>query len=133
MVLIITLIACISTLLIGLFVIWKDRKSATNLLFAVFCLALFCWSIANYYALQNLEPVEILFWMRLVMALAVIQCISFLLFIHTFPSRKIHLKKSYLIGLLVLGVLTSIVSFTPLLFRDVLLEDGQRSQLSRRG
>ena len=60
------------------------------------------------------------------MALAVIQSVSFFLFIHTFPRPKVTFKKKYLYMILSMAFLTIIVSFTPLLFKDVLLENNKR-------
>lgn len=63
------------------------------------------------------------------MAIAVVQSISFFLFIHTFPREKIILKTKYLVSIILLGLATIIISFTPFLFSDVVIEDGQRSPI----
>ena len=125
--LIITSIVALSSIVIGLLVLFNDKKSFTNILFFIFSFSLALWAIANYFSLQEMEKPEILFWMRTVMAIAVVQGISFYLFIHNFPKSKIVLKKKYLFSLLVLGGLTIIISFTPFLFSDVSLENGDRS------
>ncbi|MDZ7798145.1 MAG: ATP-binding protein [Patescibacteria group bacterium] len=121
-------------IIIGYLVIKQNPRNAMHLAFMVFCVSLAFWAVANYFSISTQEVSNILFWMRAVMIFAVIICISFFLFIHTFPKSKINLQKKYLFPLLLAGVLTCIVSFSPLLFSEVTFdEQGNRSPVVKPG
>lgn len=129
----ITIIFALAIFILGLFIFRKNRKSHTNLLFSIFCFSLALCVVANYLSLQVLDKFIILFWMRIVMALAVIQSVSFFLFIHTFPRPRITLRNKYLYIILSMALLTIIISFTPFLFKDVLLENNKRLPIVQPG
>lgn len=121
--LIFTIFIAVSSIIIGFIVLKKKPKSATHISFAVFCASLALWPIVNYLAITVENSTMILFWMRAVMLFAVIQSISFFLFIHTFPDGKIQLKKSIFLILLLAGVITAVISLSPLLFSDATFND----------
>jgi len=131
--LIISIIITISLLVIAVIVLTSNAKSKTNLFFSIFCFTVALWTVPNYFALSTTSPNLVLFWMRLVMALAVVQSISFFLFIHTFPSSKIQLSNKKLLSLIFVGVLTIILCFTPLLFKSLKIVDDQRSPVVANG
>ncbi|MDP2685516.1 MAG: histidine kinase N-terminal 7TM domain-containing protein [bacterium] len=119
--LLITIVATISTLTLGIFVLKKDFRSRTHQLFSLFCLFVAIWSVANYFALTIIEKDIILFWVRMVMAFATAQSVTLLLFILTFPRRLFLISKTWLIVILSLGIITFITSLLPYVFSDIVL------------
>ncbi|MFH1598050.1 MAG: histidine kinase N-terminal 7TM domain-containing protein [Patescibacteria group bacterium] len=122
-----SVLVALALFLLAIFVLWRNPKSKTNLFFSIFCFTVTLWTVANYFSLSVVSPSLMLFWIRVVMALAVILSILFLLFINTFPSSKIQLSNKKLFSLIFLGILTIIICFTPLLFKSLKLVDGQRT------
>lgn len=87
-------------LLFGFFVLLKNKKSATNKLFAYLCLSIFFWAMGTW--LYQKAPAEsCFFWARLDYAFATFMGTSLLLFAITFPSERltISFKKIFLIFL----------------------------------
>lgn len=114
-------ITSISALYFGFAVLKKNAKSHSNRLFFIFSISLVCWSLVNFLSLYTQNESLILFWMRVVMALAVVQSISFLFFISTFPKNRITIRKKYYIPILIFGIFTIIICFTPFLFKSILI------------
>lgn len=123
---IISIFVVLANLSLGTFVWWKGKKKKANILFFLLMIAVSLWSIANYLALQDFNSNTILFWVRVVMAMAVIQCVAFLMFIRSFIKLEIHIKKVWLIIYLILCVSTIIVVFSSLLFSDIKFENDHR-------
>ncbi len=65
-------------ILLGLFVIVRNPKSATHLLFLLLSIDISAWSLANYAAISTPNVLAALVWTRVVMALAVPQAILFI-------------------------------------------------------
>lgn len=120
-----TVIVAFASLIIAVIVL-KRHRNHTKLLFGILCITIFVWSVANYFSLQNISKEMILFWMRVVMANEVIQCSILFLFIHTFPQPKINLNRKWLLGYLLINLLTIFIAFSPLLFSDVKFENNYR-------
>ncbi len=114
-----TIIATISTLILGTFVFIKNKRSRTHQLFSIYCLFVALWAVATYFGLVVSEKENMLFWMRFVMALATAQSITILLFVHTFPKYSFCLRKNILSIILIISLTTFILSFTPYIFSDV--------------
>lgn len=126
--LVFTLFTAILSGAIGYFVIRRNSRSATHIAFAVFCASLASWSIANYFSITAQSTPAILFWMRAVMAIAVLQSVSFFFFIQSFPSTKLSLRKRFAVGLPIIGFITILIAFSPFLFSGVTFSaSGERS------
>jgi signal transduction histidine kinase len=111
--------ALLLNLLIGLVVLLRNLKSATHILFFLFIIDTSFWSVANYFSLNPPEGTGILFWMRLVMALAAPQAVLFFLLIHTIPELKLRLTGNKLAVIVGVTLLTVIVALSPFLFTGV--------------
>ncbi|MFH0819320.1 MAG: ATP-binding protein [Patescibacteria group bacterium] len=127
MLLITTIISCVFSLIISIIVIRHKRNNYSSIIFFIFCLALFFWSISNYASIIVISKFYILLWMRIVMIFAVIQSMSFLLFINNFPHKHLVIRKKYVYLASIIAILNFLLCCSPYLFRDVLIEDGFRS------
>lgn len=123
--LVIVSIAILAILILGSVVYRRNPKSATNKLFMLLCADLALWGIATYRAVHASDHGPALFWVRMVMFLAVPQAVLFFLLMHTFPRATIMLSRKFSISLLVLMVSTMIVALSPYLFTTVQLVPGQ--------
>ena len=108
------------TFLMGLVVYLRNRKSATNILFFLFNIDIVLWSIANHLAFQTRDILSVLYWTRIVMALAVPQAMIFFLLIHTLPSDKIRLPIRLLVPYVILGISTVVICVGPWLFPSLI-------------
>ena len=61
------------------------------------------------------------------MAIAVVQAISFLFFVSSYPRANFPFPKKIAIPLFLLGVFTFILSFSPFLFKELVYEGGEAS------
>lgn len=61
------------------------------------------------------------------MASAVVQAVAFFLFSSTFPNNKIVVSRWLIVALLFLCGVTISICFSPILFSDVIIENGKRS------
>jgi len=119
----ITVTAILGNALLAFFVLLRNRRSATNILFSLFALDTGLWSLSNYIAAHSTDLTIALFWVRLVMVLAAYQAILFFLLMHTFPSHKLILSFKKLIGLVTISIFTTIVALSPLLFPSVIINN----------
>jgi len=60
------LAVAVLVLLLGVFVFFHDRRSATNLSYFLVCLNTFLWLICNYLAISSTQEPTALFWSKLV-------------------------------------------------------------------
>ncbi|MFH1456644.1 MAG: histidine kinase N-terminal 7TM domain-containing protein [Patescibacteria group bacterium] len=123
--LVIIILSVISSIILGILVLRKNFKSATNQIFAFFCFITSFWALLTYYSILGYSENISLIIIRSVMALAIIQTISFFLFVHTFPSNKIILNKKYLYLLLITGLIGIFICFSSLLFPSIEIENGK--------
>lgn len=99
-------IAVITNSILGWIVFLGNRKSATNILFAILTFFICCWSVVNYISYQAYDPFIVLFWVRLVMFFAVPLGTTFFLFIITFPKENFELGVYKLLAILVYMAIT---------------------------
>lgn len=105
--------------IIGIFTYRKNPQSTTNKLFFWFTLCVSAYNIVNYFSLHQSDSVSMLFWMRVVMSLALWINILFYLFVKAFPDIHIHDSKLK-IGLVIGGTLClSILSYTNFIFSGI--------------
>ncbi len=99
----------------GIIVYFHDRKSMTNLFFFLMSLSAVFWSLANYFSLTS-EPVNVLFWIRMVLFFAVPLMASFFLFIYNFPEVKLRISRVYLSLVLIGTFLVMLTTISPFVF-----------------
>lgn len=116
-----------ANLLLGLFVFLRNRRSVTQLLFFLLTVDIGLWSVANYLTLQFADLLTVLYWTRVVMALAVPQAILFFLLIHTLPSSRLLITVPKLIGLILAGIITMGLCMSPYLFPSIIFVDNAPS------
>jgi signal transduction histidine kinase len=117
--LLILLFAVSLNVLLGLTVFVRNRESATNRLFFLLNLDVALWTIANYMSLHTVVDIPVIFWMRLVMFLAVPQAVLFFLLIHTFPKARISLDPRKAGGLYIAALIAMAATMSPYLFTGV--------------
>lgn len=110
---------CINVML-GLFVVLRNPKSATHVLFFLLSLDIAAWSIANYVAVSTTDLLAALYWTRIVMALAVPQAVLFFFLMATIPSRHLSLPNKLMIPLLVMGAIVMGACMSPYLFTSLI-------------
>ena len=96
----ILLSALAANVLLGLLVIMRDSKSATNRLFFVFVTAVSIWSFTNYLSYKDAYTAihaDTLMLVRLVLCFAVILSTAFFFLVLTFPQRRITLSKRLIV------------------------------------
>lgn len=119
------LLAFVSILLLGVFTFQSSPKSITNRLFFIFSLTLAIYIGVNYFAtIPNTDSLAI-FWIRLVMGVALCTNIFYFLLVYEFPNVKRRLSKSwyYTIGLFTLPLI--VLSQTSAIFSSVLTGTNQ--------
>lgn len=123
----ILIIGVAANLLLGLFVFIRNRRSATSILFFLLTLDVSCWSVANYLTLQYKDLLVVLYWTRIVMALAVPQALLFFLLIHTLPHQKLRLQSWIAAMLIIVCVIVSALCISPYLFPSIIFVSGTPS------
>ncbi|OGL35000.1 hypothetical protein A3F38_02870 [Candidatus Saccharibacteria bacterium RIFCSPHIGHO2_12_FULL_48_21] len=95
-----------------MFVLSKNVRSATNVLFAILCVALIGWTTANYFSVTLTNPQSIFASIKVIFAFVVLQNTAFLLFVRIFPAThgnfawlwiRIYILLSAFIGAMALG------------------------------
>jgi signal transduction histidine kinase len=114
-------------LFLGLIVVIRNRRSATNILFLLLTIDVACWSATNYISLHPVLGIPVLTWMRLVMMFAVPQAVLFLLLIWTFPNSKLGVSRKIFAGIILLMLSAMGICLSPLLFSSLLLQNGTYS------
>jgi signal transduction histidine kinase len=118
--LLILIIGVVANTLLGLFVLLRNRHSATTALFFLLTLDMSMWSVANYLTLQYTDLLFVLYLTRIVMALAVPQSLMFFLLMHTLPRPRISLRPLVVWILTIVSVVTSVLCVSPYLFPSII-------------
>ena len=118
----IVIAACV---ILGFIIYFKNRKSATNVLFLVLTIISSAWSILNYLAYQIVDPTMSLWIVRVVMFLAVYQAFSFFLLMYAFPKRELALPKLFKLLAIPIIFIVSVLTLTPFVFPKVNVIVGQ--------
>ena len=108
----------LGTFLLALFAYFNNRKSATNILFAVLASAFAGVALGTYLATHTSDPVTAIFWVRVNMFFASIVISTLFLFIHTYPGDKILLPRPIFIGLIIWTTFLALICMTPLVFKE---------------
>ncbi len=114
----ITLVSAFGIFFIGIVVYFHDRKSISNILFFLIALATVLWAIANYFSL-NINPPQVLFWIRLVLFFATPHAVLFFIFTYNFPNRGLVIKRTLFIASLLLLLITMGATVSPYVFTRI--------------
>ena len=109
------LLAFFANLLLGLFVLLRDPRSATMRLFFFFITAMNIWALFNYASSRN----DSLLTTRLVLFFAVTFAYCFFLFAHTFPSRRLILRRRLLVASGLWSAFVMAATLSPLVFKSL--------------
>lgn len=119
MYLIATILVMTCNLLIGALAYMNNRKSATHRLFLLLTIILSFWAITNYLSLNGITPQESLFWIRIVMAVAVSMFPVIFLLTYTFPQKYMQISPFYLYGIVFFTLSAQFLALTPLVFSGI--------------
>lgn len=84
--------AIVANIFLALFTLFKNPRSATNILFFLFTIALILYLPANYLLSQQATATDAFWWVKVVMTLALFINILYFLLAATFPHNKITLR-----------------------------------------
>lgn len=124
MILLIIFITSIINIVLGIISYQKNPNSATHKLLTFLTLIFACWTVANYFSLHSSTEEETLFWIRMVMVITAPMGPVLYLFSKAFPGPELKTNKFILFMLFSLSLVVAGISFTPLLFESVSLENG---------
>lgn len=105
--------------LIALFVLQKNRRNTTNMLFFILSGFLITWAVINFIITRDPFSSSQLILYRLLMASVVAQNTFFFLFAHTYPDQDMAVRRRYLFPYLLLSFITLLAALSPLLFVSV--------------
>lgn len=105
--------------ILGFVVLLSGRKNATNRAFFYFSLINSFWGVINYFQYQSINPVVVLWSLRLVMFSAVWQAYTFFQLAYIYPKEKIILPKWITLGALPATGIISLLTLSPLVFSDI--------------
>src|SRR3989344_1644145 len=118
-------IAVAASVILGFIVFFRDRKSATNILFLLFTVISSIWGILNYLVYQISNPMVSLWIVRLVMFFAIYQAFTFFLLMYIFPRKTFDLKRKWFYYIFPVVVLVSLITLTPIVFSGVVVNPGE--------
>ncbi|MCA9372916.1 hypothetical protein KC921_02360 [Candidatus Woesebacteria bacterium] len=113
---VVTGIALVGNGLLGLLVLLKNPRSATNVFFTIFSFILALYLLLNQLSLLDASPEIRLSWMRSVMVAGSMLNLSFFLFVSAFPSNKLVLSMKKKVVSVIFTLVVAVLATTPLLF-----------------
>lgn len=105
--------------ILGSIILFRNPKSATNILFSLLTVSIVIWGMVNYFSYNVDDPENVLFFARLVLFFAVPFATFFFLLIHTFPHLRLLMPLKQLVLLIILSLTTMIVTLLPLTFKGI--------------
>ncbi len=102
----------------------KGHKNLSYLLFFIISIVTWCWVFANYLSVVFLHESYLIYIVRFIMLLAVIQTCLFYLFAQKFPSKDWNKLDLRFINYLGFALITSLVAISPYMFKSVAVIDG---------
>ena len=124
MVLAIILLTALINIVLGVVSYNNNPRSVSHRLLTGLTIIFALWTVANYFSLNSATKEETLFWIRAVMLITAPMGPVLYLFVKAFPHSQLSINKKFLKGLIALILLVQILSFSPLLFSDVLISNG---------
>ena len=117
-------IATCGNILLGLFALLKNPKSSTGKLFFCFTLVLALYIGFNHIATVQTASDAAGFWVRAVMANAVLVNVFFFFLVDTFPKNKMHMSKIVFWASVFVSILLVPIAMSNLIFSSVTIEEG---------
>jgi signal transduction histidine kinase len=105
--------------LVALFVLLKNHRNLTNVLFFILSVLLITWAVINFVITRDPFSSSQLLLYRFLLASVIAQNTFFFLFAHTYPEQKVNVRLKYLVSYLTLSVVAVTVTLTPLVFASV--------------
>jgi signal transduction histidine kinase len=105
--------------ILGFIVFLSDKKSATNRTFLAFALSAILWSSFNYAYYEFSAPSLVLWLLRIHAFFAVWYTFFLFQLFYVFPKEKVEFPKLYKRMLVPVIFLSSAITLTPLVFREI--------------
>ncbi len=102
--------------LVALFVLLKNPKYLTNILFFLLSMALVGWAVLNYLLTNATISSGQIYLFRSLMSAVVVQNILFILFSYSYPNDKLNINHKKLILYICLSVIAFSVTLSPIMF-----------------
>lgn len=131
--LLLTVVASIFSLFLGLIVYKKKKHSATNKLFLCLSLLIVIWIIIDFFSIYPTFIEDPLIFIRLTIFFAVPQTFFLFLLAHTFPKESMKLKTKYVYSLIAVCVAVMLVTISPYAFTETILTEGLPEAVSGPG
>ncbi len=113
------LVASAVTAFLGFLVWLHDRRSISNIIFIVHALVGSIWALVSYVSIVS-SPPSVLFWIRMVVFLAVPHVFLFLIFVLNFPETNLNIKKGRFFLILAVALFMMFLVLTPFVFERVI-------------
>jgi len=121
----VTILTVLANAVLGLVIVRRNYRSATNRLFGLLTFIISIWAVLNYFSLQTVNPIEALFWIRAVMVSVAVMFPVIYLLAWVFPYVDYKVK-GYLSFVVVLSTLFMVaLSASPLIFEAVKVVEGK--------
>jgi signal transduction histidine kinase len=120
---IITFLAAIANLLLGLFTLHKNPRNATNRLFFLFAVSLSSYLIVNHFAISQTTSQATFFWVKTIMAEASVINWIFYILVTTYPRSSLQTKKITFLLTGLVSLLLVVLAYMNLIFSSVQLTD----------
>lgn len=133
MILAIILLTALINIALGVISYNKNPRSATHRLLTLLTVIFALWGIANYFSLNSATKEDTLFWIRAVMFITAPMGPILYLFVRAFPHAELSINKLFLRVLIGLILLVQVLSFTPILFSDVIIANGSITPVPGQG
>lgn len=117
----------IGSLLLGVFVFYNNKKSATNVYFAGLMFLTSCYTVFNYMALHSETSGEAFFWAKLILFSSIFTGPLFYFFVRTFPNSNFIFNKRIQLILVLWIILNLIFAAFNLIFSSVIFDSGDLS------
>ncbi len=121
-------VTVLGNLLLGMFALQRNPKSASNVIFTLLTLSFALWAIVTFFAVNAQTQIVALWMTRLVMFLAVPQAVLFMILMHTFPRPAISLPRPVLLGVGFAAIVVATFTLSPFVFSGVELMPGAAPQ-----
>lgn len=120
----IVIISIVGNAVLGFFVLRKNPRSASHIIFTALNADLLIYAILNFLAIREANPATALFLIRICMLLAVTQVVAMFLFLQTFPNERFYLSRLSFVFLAITSLICAALALSPWLFSDVVFENG---------
>ncbi|MBI2415188.1 MAG: hypothetical protein HYV33_00815 [Candidatus Kerfeldbacteria bacterium] len=120
----ISIATTIGSWLLGFFVFFRDKKSATNVYFALMMVLVGCYSIFNYLSLHSITNEVAFFWAKFILYASIFIGPLLYFFVSTFPGTKFFFSKKIQIPIIIWLSINIVLVALNLVFKSVTLDNG---------